>query len=122
VTTRVVLPWPPSVNRYWRAVTINGKARVLISRDGRAYRNKVFAMTRNGSLVAGNVAITAVAYPPDRRRRDLDNLLKALLDAITSAGLIVDDSLVDDLHIKRGSVVKGGRIVLEIRKLDEGAA
>ena len=37
MTHRYVLPWPPSLNRYYRSV--NG--RVLISREGRQYRADV---------------------------------------------------------------------------------
>ena len=34
---------------------------------------------------------------PDRRRRDLDNLLKASLDCIVNAGVIIDDHLCQKL-------------------------
>ena len=54
-------------------------------------------------------------HPPDKRRRDLDNMLasaKQGIDAISAAiGL-------DDYHfgftIVRGEPVKGGRIVVDI--------
>jgi crossover junction endodeoxyribonuclease RusA len=55
-----------------------------------------------------------VLFPPDRRDRDLDNYMKALLDAATHAGLWDDDSLIDQLAIYRGSVLKGGLVKLEI--------
>lgn len=54
------------------------------------------------------------AYPPDRRRRDLDNILKSLLDSITHAGVIEDDSLIDDLHIVRRELRKNGAIEIQI--------
>lgn len=99
------LPWPPALNRYYR----NVKGRTLISRDGRAYRNAVAESVltthfgRGRSLPTGaRVKAEIVAHVPDRRRRDLDGLLKAVLDALTHAGIYEDDSLIDDLRITRG--------------------
>jgi crossover junction endodeoxyribonuclease RusA len=57
------------------------------------------------------------ACPPDRRRRDIDNMLKAPLDAMQHAGVIEDDSLIDDLHIIRQEPIKGGRLVVEITEI-----
>jgi crossover junction endodeoxyribonuclease RusA len=53
-------------------------------------------------------------FPPDRRKRDLDNYMKGLLDALTVAELWTDDSLVDQLHIFRGEIVSGGSVRVEI--------
>lgn len=36
--------------------------------------------------------------PPARRRPDLDKLVRAVLDAVVSAGLIEDDACVIELH------------------------
>jgi crossover junction endodeoxyribonuclease RusA len=58
---------------------------------------------------AGRLELSVMLYPPDRRRRDIDNVCKALLDSLTFAGLIEDDSLIDKLTIERGTVVKGGK-------------
>lgn len=56
---------------------------------------------------AGNKII---AEPPDKRRRDLDNILKAPLDALTHAGLLIDDEQFDEINIVRGQLVPGGRL------------
>ena len=109
--TRITLPWPPSVNRYYRNVAGVTK----ISAEGRAYRAAVvnlLAESRTAPPLAGDVAVDIEAFMPDRRRRDLDNLAKGLLDALTHAGLWLDDSQVADLRIRRaptlGGVVKVG--------------
>jgi crossover junction endodeoxyribonuclease RusA len=60
------------------------------------------------------LAVTLRVHAPDRRARDLDNLPKALLDAITHAGLWEDDSLIDELHIYRCGPIKGGCVVVQI--------
>lgn len=102
---RLTLPWPPSVNRYWRSV--NG--RVLIAADGRKYRSAVVAhvlTSRAVPLGAHPVVVTIDAYYPDLRRRDIDNVLKAPLDALTAAGMWDDDSQVQALSIRKAGLDK----------------
>lgn len=111
------LPWPPSVNGYWRTVTISGRQRTLISRKGRDYREAVKHTIRTGPPITGRVAVVIDAYPPDRRARDLDNLPKSILDSLTHAGVWSDDSQIDDLRIVRRDVVPGGRIVINITEI-----
>lgn len=60
------------------------------------------------------LAVVIHAVPPDKRIRDLDNLLKAPLDAITHARAWPDDGLIDRLEIIRYQPEKPGRIVLAI--------
>ena len=43
---RLELPFPPSVNRYWRHVGMGGGVRVLLSREGRRYKAAVWAIVR----------------------------------------------------------------------------
>ena len=85
------LPWPPSLNHYYRHVG----PRVLISRDGRKYRENVTAIARRTGHATFKcpVQVELDLYPPDNRRRDIDNSQKSLLDALTCAGVYEDDSL-----------------------------
>ncbi|MFV9998433.1 MAG: RusA family crossover junction endodeoxyribonuclease [Arsenophonus endosymbiont of Dermacentor nuttalli] len=55
-----------------------------------------------------------VPHPPDRRKRDLDNLMKAPIDALCHDGLIIDDSKIDVLHVERKEIIKGGKLVIII--------
>lgn len=112
---RLTLPWPPSVNNYWRQF----KGRLIISADGRRYRDLVLASFVGRTPIAERIAVTMFAFPPDRRRRDLDNALKAPLDALTHARVWEDDSLIDLLLIERGEVVRGGRLEVSISVLTE---
>ncbi len=110
------LPWPPSVNRYWRSV--GGK--VLISREGREYRKAVVRKVSQLKPLTGPLKVTLLARPPDRRRRDMDNLMKATLDSLAHANVYEDDSQIDDLRIKRGHVSPhGGEIVAVIQSVGE---
>ena len=106
------LPYPPSVNHYWRRVG----ARTLISREGRRFRARVGAMLalRRIQPVSGALDVRVVVHPPDRRRRDLDNAMKALLDALEHGGAYADDFQIDHLDITRGSVVPDGKVIVHI--------
>ena len=112
------LPWPPSVNVYWRNVA----GKVLISRKGREYANSVHAYVLQNycrsAYFLRPVSVDIIAHPPNRARRDLDNLPKAILDALTKARVWDDDSLVHDLRIRWGEVRKGGEIEITINRIE----
>lgn len=99
----LTLPFPPSTNRLWR----HWHGRTLISLEGRAYRQAV-GMECLRQCVHGfgrqQLALRIVAWMPDARRRDLDNLLKATQDALGAARVYDDDSQIIDLHIRRGGI------------------
>lgn len=114
----IELPWPPSVNTYWR----RAGHRMHISHQGREYRGLVAAacaMQGAKRLGAARLRVTITAYPPDRRARDLDNLNKGVLDALAHARVFNDDSQVDDLRIVRGHVHTGGKLAVHIEEMGE---
>ncbi len=67
--------------------------------------------------MVGRVSVSITVHPPDRRRRDLDNLLKGPLDALEHAGVYLDDGQIDRLEIERGDVMRGGRVVVRIEEM-----
>jgi crossover junction endodeoxyribonuclease RusA len=64
------------------------------------------------------VTVDVCADRPDNRRRDLDNLLKPLLDAMEHAGVYVNDSQVHDLHIKwlKGLVLVNPKVYVSVEE------
>lgn len=107
------LPFPPSLNTYWRHPNKGRLAgRHLISEKGREYRQAVIDEAGRYQLakLAGRLSVHIDAFPPDNRRRDLDNMMKGLLDGLVHAQVIEDDSLIDRLTIERGFVCKGGKV------------
>lgn len=114
---RLILPFPPSVNRYWRHV---GR-RTLISREGRQFRERVCtALARRGlQALSCDLAVAVQLYPPDRRRRDADNYFKAALDALEHAGIYENDSQIAHLEVDKNDPEPGGRTVVEIEPHSE---
>lgn len=112
----LTLPWPPTGNMYWRHPNRGPLAgRHLISAEGRAYRKAVMRAVVAIQPFRERLHVAIHAYPPDRRRRDLSNLPKGLEDALTHAGVWVDDEQIDHLELIRHAVVKGGRVEVVIQ-------
>ena len=108
------LPFPPSVNHYYRHVG----PRTLISREGRKFRGEVCALLATAGVdpLAGSLRVEIEVYPPDRRRRDIDNVQKSLLDALEHGGVYRDDSQIVKLTIEKRECVPAGRTIVRIKK------
>lgn len=106
-TCRLILPWPPSANNS-HADPFRGGTKTDAYK---AFMAEVAArVADDGSPhLDGRLQVSIEAVPPDSRARDLDNICKALLDALAKAGVYDNDSQIDDLHILRYPVcVPGG--------------
>lgn len=104
-TATVWLPYPPSVNHYWGT---RGKIR-FIGAAGKAFRQAAMLAwyaTRAQGFGSARIKVTVEVYPPDRRKRDLDNVLKAAFDALGHARAYEDDSQIDWLSVERKEVRK----------------
>lgn len=116
-TLAFTLPWPPSVNTYWRSVIVQGprgpRVKLLISEKGREYRKRVATIVQQKMerMAPGRYDVWIDAHPPDKRKRDLDNLFKAVLDSLAHAGVYVDDGMIDKLSIQRCKILKGTGMV-----------
>ena len=111
----IELPFPPSVNHYYRRVG----PRTLISREGRRFRERVCAALAGLGIAGleGPLHLEIEVYPPDGQRRDIDNVQKALLDALQHGGLYADDSQIKKLNIEMRGCVRGGRTLVRLEEL-----
>lgn len=108
------LPWPPSNNTYYRHVG----HKTLLSRAGKDYRRAVLSLLACEADSCyprtERLDVHIAVYPPDRRRRDLDNLPKGILDSLQHAGIYQDDEQIDKLTIERMEIRKGGEVIVTI--------
>lgn len=116
---RLELPWPPSINHYWRRA---GQV-IHVSTAGTAFARRVGLAVRrqfDAQPIEVPVEVLVEAWAPTRGPYgnfgwDLDNRVKPLFDACTFAGLWSDDSLVRRFGVvDRGRCV-GGRVVVWVR-------
>jgi crossover junction endodeoxyribonuclease RusA len=95
---KITLPWPPTVNTYYSVV----RGRKILSKKGREYNKyalQKIAKMKLGEPISSRVEVDIFLYPPDNRRRDIDNYLKAPLDSLTKAKIWEDDRQVKRLNI-----------------------
>lgn len=109
----LVLPLPPSVNSYWR----KSQHGMFISQEGKDFRKRVAEIVAEHNAKKFGTSRLFVAVRlcmRDRRVSDLDNRLKALNDALEHAGVFDDDEQIDELHVSRGPIVKGGQCIVMV--------
>jgi crossover junction endodeoxyribonuclease RusA len=114
-TFRVRLPWPPSINHYYRRC----RGMIFISEEGMQFRADVLDawQRQTGDVTFGHwrlLALRLTAVFPDDIERDLDNLLKATLDALQHAGAYRNDAKIKLLIVEQGRVEKPGWLDLTI--------
>ena len=115
---KLELPYPPTVNTYWRA---SGHRR-FISKEGVAFKQAVVEyVIENDIPKLGDapLSVFVALFPRDKRRTDVDNRLKAICDALQDAGVYDDDSQIEFLAVLRQEQVKGGKCVVIIEPIDE---
>lgn len=119
------LPWPPTINTYWRSVVVGGRVRVLLSRAGREYKK---AVARESSMFVDcmmsssdrRLVVAIILHPPDRRPWDIDNRVKPVLDSLNGIAW-ADDSQIDELSVIRGCVWGGrGHAIVFVESTKQG--
>jgi crossover junction endodeoxyribonuclease RusA len=109
------IPYPPSANRLWRAV----KGRNIKSQAYRQWMAEAVLTIRaqRPRGIAGRYHLRVAASAPDRRHRDIDNLSKALSDALVQSGVIGDDHAAKSIFLEwTDTVVKGGAITVQLEE------
>jgi len=109
---KIDLPYPPTVNSYYR----RAGRHVYIAKAGRHFRVEVCRAIGKCEGLKGKLRVDVSVYFPDQRRRDLDNLLKGLLDALQHAGVYEDDSQISDLRVHAVGFSKEGMVSVAVEE------
>lgn len=108
------LPLPPSANHYRKYRTVGRFVQSYPSAEYKAFVGQVKAIVGKVEPLAGRLDVSITLHFKDKRRTDIDNRVKPLLDALAQAGVYQDDKQIDKLTVVRGDVVKGGWCRVEI--------
>jgi crossover junction endodeoxyribonuclease RusA len=114
----ISLPFPPALNNLF--ATFNNRR--IPSRRYKAWLAEAqtsLRAQRPGALT-GAFEASLILSPPDRRKRDLDGLAKAILDLLTKEAVIEDDSLARKLTLAwaEGAPARPGYALVEIEACD----
>ncbi len=112
----ISLPYPPTGNHAVK----HASGRHYLTAEARTYVNQVRSIaicSAADNFLDADLMVTVEVFPPDHRRRDLDNVWKLLSDALTKANVWKDDYQVVDLRLVRGEVRPGGMVVVSIEEV-----
>lgn len=109
----ITLPIGPTVNHYYDP-SARGLGQRMLSSHAKVYRRVVYyelrALTKSPiRMIPPPLRVEVELCFPTKAKNDLDNRMKALLDALRLAGLFQDDSEIDELVVKRGPVMKNSK-------------
>ena len=107
---RVTLPWPISINAYWKSRVIKSKGRhissIYVSSAGKQFQSDVAAAVesqlKQHQPMRGRLSVIFKFHQPNARECDISNYVKTTEDAMTKAGVWIDDSQID-----RGLLIRG---------------
>lgn len=115
----LTLPYPPTGNHIWKHTRMG---RHYLTQQARNYYQLVAEVVRKtgqDGLMTGKLHVECDIYPPDNRRRDIDNAFKVIGDACTKAGVWKDDTQINRLVLERMETVKHGLIAIRIATIDD---
>lgn len=108
--TSLVLPYPPMVNHIYR----RARGHLSLTPEALAFRHAVrmIAQVQGVQPISGPVAVFLDVYRP-RKRGDLDNLLKAVLDALNGVAY-GDDEQVTRIEANRYDDKRAPRVEVHV--------
>lgn len=118
----IVLPYPPSVNKYWLIGRRgkSGRRMMFLSDAANAFRDRCYLVVRDCDVRLGPApfAVTVAVWFPDRRERDTDNLWKPIMDGLCHGGAFDSDAqALDSRVIAVGVDRKSPRVEVLLRPL-----
>ena len=96
----LILPWPPSVNAIWSTTGKGNWYSTKVARDFKELVKYVVYTARSPKFGKNLLMVELLAYPPDGRRRDLDNLAKVSFDALEDAGVFDNDCQIKRIYME----------------------
>lgn len=115
-TYNYVLPFPPSVNSYWKKGWRQNIT--YLSKEAKQFAKDVAAVVKHRPNTARRLEVTLKYQRGDHVKYDIDNYAKSTLDALAKAGVLVNDQQVDRLIQERLPVApRNGKCFVTVREI-----
>ena len=100
---KITLPFPPSVNGLY-ATNFKTKRRFKSKQYGEWLNVATVELAYVRGTFGEPVRVLYEFGRPDKRRRDVANYEKAVSDFLVSEGILVDDSLIEEITLRWADV------------------
>ena len=110
---------PQSTNNLYRSHCRFGFPSVYMSAKGKALKEDYQWQIKSqykGKLIIGEVFMEVNLFFGTKRKQDIDNFSKILNDALTGL-VVVDDSQIQELHLKKNYDKLNPRIELKVYEM-----
>jgi crossover junction endodeoxyribonuclease RusA len=107
-----MLPYPPSVNTLWRH-SGNRTYKTKRYTDWIEDAGRHLAQQEKPETIAHPVKVEMAIGRPDKRRRDIDNLTKGVLDILVHHKILEDDHWVHHLDVYWSGQVVGCQVIIK---------
>ena len=114
----VELPCPPSSNRIWRMA----RGRTIKSKEYRQWLKSCHAYVwfkhQEHEMYTCPIKVSIIYIPPSKVRKDLDNILKPILDLLELAEVVENDRLVHQIDLRLDPPHKSNdRVLVSVEEL-----
>lgn len=126
----LILPYPPSANHYKKV------GRIVKTKTGKLYQQRkntchtekfyfdVYILSKQilpsqwGKFDDSAIfSVSIYVHHPDNKKRDLDNILKVLLDSLVRAHVIPDDANIHRLYVEKCNIIEHGKVIVRIQEI-----
>jgi Holliday junction resolvase RusA-like endonuclease len=121
MTLQIHIPYPPSANRLWirakKGVRKDGKAKRAMRKSDEYAKWLVDAgwhiKAQRPGKIEGPYKLSLLAARPDKRHRDISNLIKATEDVLQSVGIIRNDSDCEMITARWVTIGSGVQVFID---------
>jgi Holliday junction resolvase RusA-like endonuclease len=106
---------PPSMNAYWRSVCRNGRPIVYLSKKGSEFKKALsfIAKSKIKEPFKDKVCVFIEYHTTGAVGKDIDNILKPVLDAMNGI-VYVDDKQIEELSVKKITKCRENKLVIKV--------
>ena len=114
----LTLPMPVSVNQYYRAILRGRICCSILSKKGREFKQRIANLIGDSDKQPTDKPVMVIIklFPATRRRYDVDNFAKSLLDSLEGIAYINDEQIMC-LAISKEEVFAGGKCEIKIKEI-----